>query len=154
LRPWPQVRDFLSYWLPPFLGTAAILVLSGDLGASSRTLNLVNWLLSWAPFLSPAHLETLNAALRKGGHLFGYGILFSLWFRALRGRQVYGRGKSVAWSLAVCLAVALVDEGHQCLVSSRTGSFPDVALDLAGATLGAVLTRRRWSSRSRGAWGQ
>ena len=82
MRPWPLVRELLSYWLPPFLGVTAILVFSGDLGASPRTLNLVRLLLSWVPYLRPADLEVINTALRKGGYVLSYGVLFFLWFRA------------------------------------------------------------------------
>ncbi len=153
MRSWPLARDFLSYWLPPCLGVAAILSLSGDLGSSARTLTLLERLLFWVPFLK-AHLEMVNAVLRKAGHVLGYGVLCFLWFRAFQGQQGYGRGKSLLCSLALCLAVALTDEVHQSLVNSRTGSLRDVALDLAGATLGAVLTLRRWSPPPRASWGE
>jgi len=154
LRPWPLVRELLSYWLPPFLGVTAILVFSGDLGASPRTLNLVRLLLSWVPYLRPADLEVINTALRKGGYVLSYGVLFFLWFRAFRGHRGYGRGLALLCSLAWCLAVAAMDEGHQFLVASRTGSLRDVSLDLAGSTLGAVLTLGCWSPRLRASWGE
>ena len=154
MRPWPLVRDLLSYWLPPFLGVAAILTLSGDLGSSSQTLSLLQRLLSWVPYLSPAHLEVFNVALRKGGHVLSYGVLYFLWFRAFQGQRGYGRGRALLCSLALCLAVAAMDEGHQALLSSRTGSLRDVALDLGGSTLGAVLTLLLWSPRPQATWGE
>jgi len=147
LRPWPPVRDFLSYWLPPFLGVAVILTLSGNLGSSVHTLRLLQRLLSWVPYLGPAQLEVLNVVLRKAGHVLGYGVLYFLWFRAFQGHRGYGRGQALLFSLALCVAVAAMDEGHQFLLSSRTGNIRDVALDLGGSALGAVLTLFLWSPR-------
>jgi VanZ family protein len=143
-------REFLSYWLPPLLGMTAILGLSGDLGASAHTLDLVKWLLSWVPFLSPARIPAIHDLLRKGGHVLTYGPLYFLWFRAFQGHLGLGGKRAFLWSLGLCLMVAMMDEGHQSLVPSRTGSFRDVGLDLGGATLGAVITPLFWSPPARG----
>ena len=145
MQPVPIFREFLSYWLPPLLGMTAILGLSGDLGSSSNTLVLVQWLLSWIPFLGPAQIEMIHGLLRKGGHMLSYGLLYFLWFRAFQGHLGFGRVKAFLWALTLCLLVATMDEGHQSLLASRRGSFEDVALDMAGSTLAAVITPLLWS---------
>jgi len=134
----PSCRQFCLYWLPPLLGTAAILVLSGELGSSRHTRELLAWLWSWLPFWRPEQLEQTTGYLRKAGHVTAYAALYFLWFRAFRG-QLYPRlGPAVSWSLSICLLIALLDEGHQSLVASRTGCIGDVALDFGAAALAAL----------------
>jgi VanZ family protein len=139
-----RVTDFLLYWLPPLVWTGSILTLSGDLGSSRNTLSLLKGLLSWLPFLTPAGIEVINGYLRKAGHALAYGSLYFLWFRAFRGQGHYGRGRAFLWSLSLCLLLAIADEGHQSFLASRSGSLKDVALDLLGAGLGALLTLAFW----------
>jgi VanZ family protein len=135
-----RAKEFLNYWLPALLFSLAILVLSGDLGSSRNTGVLVRWALSWMPGLTPGQIDLLNGYLRKLGHLTAYGFLFFLWFRALRGHFHAARPWSSAlWALAICLLVSCLDEGHQAWYHSRGGSPWDVALDMVGALLSAVV---------------
>jgi len=128
----PKGRKFLGYWLPPLVWCGVMLALSGDLGSAHNTGKLLHWLL---PTLSPAHFELIHFYLRKGvGHAGDYGLLYFLWFRAFRADLGYRGGRAFLWSLGLCLAMALLDEGHQSLLASRTGSLRDVALDLAGSS--------------------
>lgn len=114
-----------------------MLALSGDLGSARNTQKLLHWLL---PTLSPAQFELIHFYLRKGvGHAGDYGLLYFLWFRAFRADLGYRGGRAFLWSLGLCLAVALLDEGHQSLLASRTGSLGDVGLDLAGSSGAALL---------------
>ena len=48
----------------------------------------------------------------------------------------------------VCAMVAIMDEGHQHFVPSRTSSPYDVLLDTTGATVAMLLLTWRKSSRS------
>ncbi len=127
------------YWLPPIIWGLSIITMSGDLGSFSNTVGLLKSLLSWFS-LTPAQLDILNFYLRKTGHATAYGIFFLLWFRAFRGQMDYGIFRSFFWSMGLCLLVAVLDEYHQSFVSSRTGSIRDVALDLTGSSLAAVIT--------------
>jgi VanZ family protein len=114
-----------------------MLALSGDLGSANTTGKLLHWLL---PTLSPAHFELIHFYLRKGvGHVGDYGFLCFLWFRAFRGGLGYRGGRAFLWSLGLCLALALLDEGHQTLLASRSGSLRDVGLDLAGSSGAALI---------------
>ncbi|MGB7912081.1 MAG: VanZ family protein [Desulfobaccales bacterium] len=132
----PQGSKFLRYWLPVLLWGGVMLSLSGDLGSDKNTGSILRWLL---PNLSHANFALIHLYLRKGvGHFFDYGFLYVLWFRAFRGGLGYQGGRAFLWSLGFCLAVALLDEGHQSLLTSRSGSLSDVGLDLA-ASCGAAL---------------
>jgi VanZ family protein len=135
---------FLLYWLPPLLWTAAILIVSGDLGSSRNTMSLLQWLLSWLPSMTPAKLAVVNHYLRKTGHALAYGVLYFLWFRAFRGQWRSRPGRACLGSLGLCLLLAMLDEGHQGFLASRSGSIYDVALDLSGSGLGALLTFTFW----------
>ena len=144
-----QISTLLGYWLPPLLWGAGVLAMSGDWGSAKHTLKLMKWLLSWVPSLSPAQIKLIHFYFRKAGHVLSYGILYVLWFRAFRGSLRYRLRKSFFWALGFCLIVALVDEGRQSLLTSRTGSIRDVALDLGGALLAGTLTGIFWQSRLR-----
>ena len=63
-----------------------------------------------------------------------------MWFRACRGQLGWTSGRAFSLALGVCLAMALMDEGHQALFASRTSSLRDVALDLSGAAVAALVT--------------
>jgi VanZ family protein len=138
---------FLLYWLPPLLWMTAILVSSGDWGATRNTEGLLQWLLSWLPFHIPAPVEVIHYFLRIMAHMLAYGVQYFLWFRALQVHLGGGLKKSLLWALGLCFILALMDEGHQSLVASRQGRVQDVALDLVGIILAAILlaafSRRR-----------
>jgi len=134
----PSVRQLCLYWLPPLLLTGGILVLSGDLGSSAYTKEVVEWLLSWLPFLKVTEMEDSHGYLRKAGHVLAYGSLYWLWFRAFLGRFSPRLRPAILWSLGFCLLTAMMDEGHQALVASRQGCILDVALDFGAASLAAL----------------
>lgn len=115
-----------------------ILALSGDLGSSGHTWDWVEWLLSWLPFLKTSQMEEANGFSRKVAHVTAYAGLYLLWFRAFRRHFSARPGAAILWSLGFCLLTALVDEGHQALVPSRSGSLGDVILDFSAASLAAL----------------
>ena len=78
--------------------------------------------------------RALNFAVRKLGHVLGYGILGALAWRADR---------RVAVALGVVLLVASVDEYRQSLSLTRSGTGWDVLLDLCSALLVILAIRRR-----------
>lgn len=75
----------------------------------------------------------VHAALRKLGHMLAYGVLTFLWFRSFQLHWPERRGLCLFLAVFCSLAVALLDEGHQSLVSSRSGSLRDIGWDMAGA---------------------
>ncbi len=140
-------RDFLWYWLPPLVWCGVVLYLSGDLGSARNTLGILKWLLSWIP-MSPAQFDLVHHYFRKiVGHFGNYGFLYFLWFRAFQGNLGYRPGGACLRSLSLCLALALLDEGHQGMFASRTGSLRDVVLDLTGVSTAALVTSIFWTPR-------
>jgi VanZ family protein len=139
-------KEFWWYWLPPLTWCVVIVVISGDLGSSKHTLGILKWLLSWFPPLSPAQFNLLNFYIRKTvGHFGNYAFLFFLWLRAFRSNPDYRPWRVYLFPLALCLALALLDEGHQVFFASRGSSLWDVALDMSGATVAALTTRFVWT---------
>ena len=106
--------------------------------------------------MGPQRFAVLHAVLRKSGHFVGYFTLSVLLFRSWRA--TFPR-LSTRWcqqwaTLAfVCTAlVAALDELHQTLLSSRTGTLRDVVLDSSAALIAQILIfvilRRRKSAGS------
>jgi len=80
----------------------------------------------------------LDLLIKKGGHMLGYALLATAFFRALR------RGKSVSrfqfiLSLSLTVLYAISDEWHQSFTPGRTPSFQDVCIDAAGGFIGLAL---------------
>ena len=96
-----------------------------------------------APHATAAQLNSVHALLRKLGHLGEYAVLALLWLRGfLVTRRVSLR--TAAWAaLLVCVACAFVDEAHQSMLPSRTGSALDVVLDSFGALMMLMVLRAR-----------
>lgn len=124
------------------------MVLSGELGAGPHTYSMFNWVLSLIVTLPSQTVGVLHTYFRKSLHVMCYGFLSVLWFRALmasRPRRLWGN----FWlALGLCLAVALIDEGHQYFLTSRTGNLGDVGLDMSGAVIFTLITALFLKSRS------
>ena len=75
-------------------------------------------------------LGTWDLILRKAAHMAEYGLLWCLWYRALRL-------ESPLPAVAVTLAYAATDELHQTFVEGRHGTPVDWLIDTAGASLAA-----------------
>lgn len=137
------MRREINYWLPPIIWAAVILIASTDLFSGSNTAGVLQRIAVtiFGHRLAPATAEMLNFLIRKCAHLTEYGILGALTFRALRGEK---RSWTLRWAIgAIVLAtcIASIDEIHQSFVPSRTGTWHDVLLDAAGATIAQILIR-------------
>jgi VanZ family protein len=122
--------------------------MSGNMGSSANTGDVLQWLLSWFVALKPAQVNMINFYMRKTGHLLAYALMYFLWFRALRQHADYGPRRAFLWALGFCLIFASMDEGHQWLYPSRGSSIRDVILDMSGASLAALITFAVWRPRS------
>jgi VanZ family protein len=123
----------VKLWLPLILWAAVILSASNDTFSSSHSQ-------SWLTTLLGGEVSAaLNIAVRKLGHLFAYGILGALAWRADRRILV---------AVVVALLVAATDEWQQSRTLLRTGTPWDVLLDLCGAWLGIVTMRKLLTSRA------
>lgn len=81
---------------------------------------------------------------RKVAHFIEYAILGFLAARAFRTSQRPGiRSRWFLISLTLIVVYALIDEYHQSLVPSRTGSIFDSLIDMAGGLTALIIVRRR-----------
>ena len=136
-------------WLAAILWTVVIATESSDAFSASHTGRYLYPLLTWlfGP-LDPIRYEIWNVALRKTGHVLGYGILCVLFFRSWRVTlqdRIGGWSRKAAIMAWIMTAiVASLDEWHQSYIPSRTGTYRDVVLDSA-ASLAALLLVFLWS---------
>ena len=129
----------------PVSWLALVLFLGGSgFGIQQTAPWIVPVLKTLAPWSSGHDLHALHVLLRKLGHLTEYAILARVWLHGLfTWRRMSVR--AAAWgALLVCVAVAFVDELHQSMLLSRTGSVGDVMLDSLGALLMLMLLRARY----------
>jgi len=132
----------------PLLWLGIVLLLgTGRFGAHATgpwVIPALTWLMPWA---TPRELNALHSVVRKLGHLTQYAILARVWLHgvlAWRGVSV----RTAAWAaLLICVACAFVDEAHQSMLLTRTGSVEDAVLDCLGALLMLMLLRARYEPR-------
>jgi VanZ family protein len=138
-----HVRRELNYWLPPIVWSAVILIASTDLFSGSNTaLVLQQFAVTiFGHRLSPGAAATWNYFIRKTAHLTEYGILSALTFRALRGEKTSWNPRWAIGAIVFAAVIASIDEIHQSFVPSRTGTWHDVLLDVAGAMIVQILIR-------------
>ena len=146
-------------WIAAALWLIVIAIESSSLGASINTGRILFPPLHFLFGLDPFQFERVHFFIRKGGHVFGYGLLSLLLFRAWRETLPLPGGASwtVRWASLAVLGTAVVaslDEYHQSFNPERTGSVRDVVLDTcAGITVQILLflwVKLRKSRESRG----
>jgi len=137
------MRQTLNYWLPPILWSAVVMSASTDLFSGANTGSVLGHVVVWllGHSVLPSTLDTLNFVIRKSAHLTEYGILSALSFRALRGQQELWKPRWAGGAILLAACLASIDEIHQTFVPSRTGTWHDVVLDAAGATVAQILIR-------------
>jgi VanZ family protein len=101
-------------WLP-------VLVWAGVIFAFSAT-----------PNLRVAQAADVDFVVRKAGHMFVFGVLAVLIWRALASSAVR---RAVLWSWVLTVAYAASDEFHQSFTAGRHPSPVDVGIDSVGALL-------------------
>lgn len=114
----PALRILLLQWLPVALWAALIFAFS----AQSN--------------LRFAEADSLDFAVRKAGHMFVFGVLAMLLWRALTSAEI---GRPVLWSWLLTAAYAGSDELHQSFTAGRHPSPVDVGIDAVGALIGLCL---------------
>jgi VanZ family protein len=132
-----QSNELLSLakaWVPPLLVSLVILVQSGELGNGKYTWNLLEWLLTQNHLLNLVPTEALHAFFRKAAHVVVYGSLGFYYLRAFQMHRLTSVKRPVFLVMAVCLTVALLDEGRQSTVPDRVASWMDIILDITAAT--------------------
>jgi VanZ family protein len=119
--------------MPVIVWVALLFFLSTSLFSAANTARLIEPILRWIwPAAAPATIALTHGLIRKVAHFFNYAMLFWLLIRGPMAGRPYA-------ALAVCVAYAMLDEGHQVFVPGRTASLYDVALDSSGALFSRFL---------------
>jgi VanZ family protein len=132
---WGRLRLVLIDWLPVLLWAGLIFAFSAQ------------------PDLRFASQDTLDFAVRKAGHMFVFGALAVLVWRAFADARVR---RTALWSWLLAVLYAASDEFHQSFTAGRHPSAIDVAIDGAGALAGLAILAlaralwRRYSSPATG----
>lgn len=142
----------LLMWLPTVIWLCVIASFSTDLFSASHTGSIL-WRILRAiyPGISLHTFRTIHFFVRKSAHFCTYGLLSVFAFFSWRGTLPRPSRWSMRWcalALALTFLAASLDEFHQTFIPSRTGTFHDVVLDMAGAAffqllLAGVLSRSR-----------
>ena len=140
----------MKAWIALVLWLIVITLESSDFASSQHTSRILYPLLHFLFGLNHSRFEHWHFFMRKGGHVFGYGLLSILLFRAWRETlPALGNPRwTIRWANIAVLGTALVaslDEWHQSYIPSRTGSIHDVFLDTC-AGIGAQILVYLWQS--------
>jgi VanZ family protein len=124
----------LKAWIALILWLIVIAIESTDWLSAHHTSRILYPLLHFLFGIGRERFEVVHFFIRKGGHVFGYGLLSILLFRAWRETlPVAGPTRwTFRWANIAVLGTALVaslDEWHQSFIPSRTGTIHDVVLD-------------------------
>ncbi len=144
----PGRHHVLKAWIALILWLIVISVESTTYLSSQHTGRFLYPLLHYLFGIDYAAFEPYHFFLRKSGHVFGYGLLSILFFRAWRETLPSPSGAKWAfrWASIAVLGTAIVaslDEWHQSFLPSRTGTVHDVILDTC-AGLAAQLALFLW----------
>ena len=144
-------HHLLKAWIAAILWLIVIAIESSAYLSANNTSRILYPLLHYLFRLDWDQFESVHYFIRKGGHVFGYGLLSILFFRAWRETlPALGNPKwTFRWANIAVLGTALVaslDEWHQSFIPSRTGSPWDVLLDTC-AGIGAQILVFVWFAR-------
>jgi VanZ family protein len=145
-------HQVLKAWIALILWLIVIAIESTTYLSSQHTSRVLYPVLHFLFGIDEAGFEPYHFFIRKSGHVFGYGLLSILLFRAWREtlRSSTGARWTFRWAniavLGTCL-VASLDEWHQSFLPTRTGTVRDVILDTCAgiaAQLALFLYLRWW----------
>jgi VanZ family protein len=143
-------HQLLKAWIAAILWLIVIAIESSAWLSAHNTSRILYPLLHWLFNLDYEQFAHWHFFLRKGGLVFGYGLLSILLFRAWRETlpEVSHARWAMRWATLAVLGTALVaslDEWHQSYIPSRTGTVHDVILDTcAGIGAQILLLVLRW----------
>jgi VanZ family protein len=147
-------HSVLKAWIAAILWLIVIAMESTAMASANNTSRMLYPLLHFLFGMDLQHFEPLHFLLRKGGHVFGYGLLSILFFRAWRETlPALGDPKwTWRWANISVLGTALVaslDEWHQTFIPTRTGTVRDVVLDTCAAIAAQILVLLWMKRRAR-----
>ncbi len=130
-------HEVLKAWLAAALWLIVIAIESTAWLSAHNTGRILYPILHYLFGLNWDQFDGWHFFIRKGGHVFGYGLLSFFLFRAWRETLAVGAAFrnprwTLRWSSIAVVGTALVaslDEWHQSFIPSRTGRWQDVVLD-------------------------
>ena len=142
-------HEVLKTWIAAILWLIVIAIESTSFASAHNTGRIFYPLLHFLFGLSPTQFEPWHFFIRKGGHVFGYGLLSILLFRAWRETlpEIGDPKWTFRWANIAVLGTALVaslDEWHQSFLPSRTGCWQDVVLDTCAGIAAQLLVLLYW----------
>jgi VanZ family protein len=147
----PDRHQTVKAWLAAILWLIVIAIESTAYLSAENTSRILYPILHFLFGISRVSFEPWHVFIRKSGHVFGYGLLCILLFRAWREtlRTPANPKWTLRWATLAVLGTALVaslDEWHQSYIPSRTGRWQDVVLDTSAAIAAqlALLLYWRW----------
>ena len=137
-------HEVLKAWIAAILWLIVIAIESTSYLSSANTSRILYPVLHFLFGLDHPEFEIWHGYIRKAGHVFGYGLLCILLFRAFRStlRAPGGPEWTLRWASIAVFGTALVaglDEWHQTFLPSRTGRWQDVVLDTSAGIAAQVL---------------
>ena len=137
-------HQVLKAWIAAILWMIVIAIESTTWLSAHNTSRILYPLLHYLFGIDYSSFAPLHFYMRKAGHVFGYGLLSVLLFRAWR--ETFPDPNHSRWTLrwagfAVIgtAIVASLDEWHQSFLPSRTGTVQDVVLDTCAAIAAQIL---------------
>jgi VanZ family protein len=134
----------LKAWIAAILWLIVIAIESSAWLSANNTGRILYPVFHFLFGMNWERFEYWHFYMRKGGHVFGYGLLSILLFRAWR--ETLPAGSAAKWSfrwasMAVfgTALVASLDEWHQSFIPTRTGTVRDVVLDTCAGTGAQIL---------------
>jgi VanZ family protein len=144
-------------WLPAVIAVVIIRLESTAVmsGANTSSWLLPYWIKLFGP-ITPERWEPIHLAIRKCGHLTGYGMASICFFHGwrttlkikVRGLQPLEDACKAMWRKASLLAlfftliVASADEFHQSFLPGRTATPVDVCIDMTGAIIAQLIVQQ------------
>ncbi len=135
-----STRERVWRYTPLIIWMALIFLASSNEFSAVHTSRVIRPLLLWLfPNITEESLKLTHLLARKAAHITEYAVLGWLAARAFTGssREFLRKKWWIAGLLLVVLH-ALLDEYHQSFVPSRTGSFYDSGIDIAGGLIGLI----------------
>ena len=136
-------HNVLKAWIAAILWLIVIAIESSAFLSAHNTGRILYPLLHFLFGVDHRHFENWHFFIRKGGHVFGYGLLSILLFRAWRETlPAPDHNWRARWATIALLGTALVaslDEWHQSFIPSRTGTPRDVVLDTCAGIAAQIL---------------
>jgi VanZ family protein len=137
-------HEVLKAWIAAVLWLIVIAIESTAMLSAHNTGRILYPILHFLFGLDRVHFGYWHFYIRKSGHVFGYGTLSILLFRAWRATLPAPNNVrwTFRWANIAILGTALVaslDEWHQSFIPSRTGTVRDVVLDTCAGIAAQVL---------------